>query len=1018
MPTLNCKHPTCEYSIAVEKCVKPNPYIEYNSHCSRTNIDPVPCKNNYRINKQRAEADACKYYAERIAIATNTKKQVINNISTRPKRGRPPKKSTSEDILNKKIKLRKKNTDSSNFTTANTSLSANSNYNSAKSVNTDYNSAKSVNTDYNSAKSANSNYNSAKSANTIFNSAKSANTIFSSAKSANTIFSSAKSNTNYNTTETSKSLPLTSYSISPKSSRYSSSSLTSKSLSPISSNPLSTEYSTVKSSSLTSKSLSPISSNPLSTEYSTVKSSSLTSKSLSPISSNPLSTKYITAKSSSLTSKSTAKSSSTSNSTVKLAPPNNSTVKLAPPNNNTIASYISSSTSNYYTRTPNKLASPNNIAVKSKKIVPTNKTIANSGRSSSAPSTSKSTIPNSNSHSSILFFSAPSTPSTSSSSAPSTSKSTIPNSNSSSSSSYPSAPSTSSSSSPSAPSTSSSSLTSYSISPKLGTTLSSDSTSPESSKYSTATMSKTISNSGKYYSAPSTSSTSKSTIPNSNRSSSSHLTSYSISPNLGRTISEDSTSPESSKYSTAATMSKSISNYITSNTDNSDDLKAKKIATLLLPIKLRVSSDINIRIKYYKIINKYIKTREKYSNNCFKVYKLDKHKKPIFRIGNRIILDKQIGTDSIYGAVYLSHYRHKTNKKFGDLLKFATKITDSDKRLNHTEYTILEDLTTAVIDNKCPHFPITFGKLVCTDDTVNSNYTSENADNSFYKGYTSSSKSNDKFKTASSKLHNQSNDEFESASSSLHNQDNSKFTTASTSSHFLKNFKFRYYKYIPPKIAELKHTMFVFSELANGDYNDFHKLYFNNDVYILNALAQIYLSFMFFYKYINAFHNDSHYGNFLYHIINPGGFFHYNIYGQDYYLENVGFLWVIWDFGLILPFQNSNLITNDKYGKYRGQYDSYNKPRGRITEDYNRILTVGFINKFNNGHISNNYIFSDNIYNIATNIRSILREYRGIFDVAILTELNTKLLTFMSNHINTFRTIKPDNIINSIPYNI
>ena len=27
----NCKPPTCEYSIARQKCVKPNPYIQYKS---------------------------------------------------------------------------------------------------------------------------------------------------------------------------------------------------------------------------------------------------------------------------------------------------------------------------------------------------------------------------------------------------------------------------------------------------------------------------------------------------------------------------------------------------------------------------------------------------------------------------------------------------------------------------------------------------------------------------------------------------------------------------------------------------------------------------------------------------------------------------------------------------------------------------------------------------------------------------------------------------------------------------
>jgi hypothetical protein len=43
-------------------------------------------------------------------------------------------------------------------------------------------------------------------------------------------------------------------------------------------------------------------------------------------------------------------------------------------------------------------------------------------------------------------------------------------------------------------------------------------------------------------------------------------------------------------------------------------------------------------------------------------------------------------------------------------------------------------------------------------------------------------------------------------------------------------------------------------------------------------------------------HNDCHWGNFLYHKIKKGGYFHYKIFDKDYYLENLGFLWVIWDF--------------------------------------------------------------------------------------------------------------------------
>jgi len=46
-------------------------------------------------------------------------------------------------------------------------------------------------------------------------------------------------------------------------------------------------------------------------------------------------------------------------------------------------------------------------------------------------------------------------------------------------------------------------------------------------------------------------------------------------------------------------------------------------------------------------------------------------------------------------------------------------------------------------------------------------------------------------------------------------------------------------------------------------------------------------------------HNDAHFNNYLIHNIKPGGYFHYNIYGVDYYLKNLGFLVILNDFGLI-----------------------------------------------------------------------------------------------------------------------
>ena len=95
-------------------------------------------------------------------------------------------------------------------------------------------------------------------------------------------------------------------------------------------------------------------------------------------------------------------------------------------------------------------------------------------------------------------------------------------------------------------------------------------------------------------------------------------------------------------------------------------------------------------------------------------------------------------------------------------------------------------------------------------------------------------------------------------------------------------------------------------------------------------MTQIFISIMFFHYYTNSHHNDAHSGNFLYHKIKPGGYFHYNIYGKDYYLENIGYLWVIWDFGLATHFSKTRKIGTTNFQK-------------TISTDYYKIIdTFGY----------------------------------------------------------------------------
>jgi hypothetical protein len=85
----------------------------------------------------------------------------------------------------------------------------------------------------------------------------------------------------------------------------------------------------------------------------------------------------------------------------------------------------------------------------------------------------------------------------------------------------------------------------------------------------------------------------------------------------------------------------------------------KKIHKLFTPYIKRITANIIDRINYFLIIKKYLSTiKEK--NNCVKLYNIDEKTKQIkYKIGRNIILDKRIGTDSLFGIVFLSHFKSK-----------------------------------------------------------------------------------------------------------------------------------------------------------------------------------------------------------------------------------------------------------------------------------------------------------------------------------------------------------------------
>ena len=126
---------------------------------------------------------------------------------------------------------------------------------------------------------------------------------------------------------------------------------------------------------------------------------------------------------------------------------------------------------------------------------------------------------------------------------------------------------------------------------------------------------------------------------------------------------------------------------------------------------------------------------------------------------------------------------------------------------------------------------------------------------------------------------------------------------ADKSPHFLIVYKFIFcndgYDANLPDIINKTSYYISINELADGNLKNFLEFNTTHEL-ILNAYQQILISILSFHYFTNNyFHNDCHYKNFLFHKIKPGGYFHYNIYGKDVYIKNMGYLWMIWDFGLV-----------------------------------------------------------------------------------------------------------------------
>lgn len=129
--------------------------------------------------------------------------------------------------------------------------------------------------------------------------------------------------------------------------------------------------------------------------------------------------------------------------------------------------------------------------------------------------------------------------------------------------------------------------------------------------------------------------------------------------------------------------------------------------------------------------------------------------------------------------------------------------------------------------------------------------------------------------------------------------------------------------------------LLVVNELADGDLKSYmeKKIHIWNPTLVENCVFQMAAGLYALEKYYNMTHNDLHYGNVLVHEIAPGGYWHYKIDGKNYYVPNLGYLFVLWDLGMAhIP------------GKMKGRPEFYTLDATPIPSetDIGRICAVMF----------------------------------------------------------------------------
>ena len=208
---------------------------------------------------------------------------------------------------------------------------------------------------------------------------------------------------------------------------------------------------------------------------------------------------------------------------------------------------------------------------------------------------------------------------------------------------------------------------------------------------------------------------------------------------------------------------------------------------------------------------------------------------------------------------------------------------------------------------------------------------------------------------------------------------------------------------ILPKILKVdinKSYKIILTEIYDGNLKSFLKYFIKENNLILNSLAQIFIGIIFYYNETMSFYNNSLSNNFIYKKIESGGYYCYEIMGTKYYIENMGYIWMILNYENSIEFNKSI----DKNIKIKIDFE-------KILYNFLPIKYQGFIK-------TNEYRITEETLNKILNIYDVIKYYSELYSNSGLKILISKILNILVSNGLIKKSIISSNIINKMPYKI